>query len=66
MRKLFCGLSDARIDEVGEIFDNPDTLSLLASIDIDDPSGIVKPILSQKGIKTKMIKTFVKAKLCKK
>lgn len=66
MRKLFCGLSDARMDEVGEIFDTPEILEQLTSIDIDDPSGIVKPIMSQKGVKSKLLKTFLKAKLCRK
>ena len=66
MRKLFCGLSDRRMDEVGEIFDTEEIISYLSSIDIDNPAGIVGPILSQKGVKRKMMSTFLKAKLCKK
>ena len=66
MRKIYCGLSDRFMDDVGEIFDTPEIREMLAGIDIDDPAGIVGPILGVKGVKSKLAKTFLKAKLCRK
>ncbi len=66
MRRVFCTLSDAHMDRVGEIFDTPEINEMLGSIDIDNPAGIVSPILAQKGVKTKLLGVFLRAKLCRK
>lgn len=66
MRKLYCGLSDRMMDEVGGIFDTPEIREYLAGIDIDDPAGLVRPILQIKGVKRKLATTFLKAKICRK
>jgi digeranylgeranylglycerophospholipid reductase len=51
MRKYFLRFSDRQMDQVGEMFDTPAIREKLGMIDFDDPSGVVRPILAEKGVK---------------
>ena len=60
MRHFYLKLNDEQMSSVGEIFDTPDIKESLGMIDFDDPSNIVKPILSQKGVKSGMLKAYLR------
>ncbi len=60
MRKFFLKLSDAQMNAVGEIFDTPEIKEILGMIDLDDPGSVMAPILSQKGVKSGMLKMYLR------
>lgn len=59
MRSFYTKLDDEQMNYVGKLFDTPEIRDSLGMIDFDDPSNVVRPILSQKGIKTGMLKVYL-------
>lgn len=45
VRKVFTGMSDKKLDEVGKLLDKPEAKEILATGDIDYPSKLARPIL---------------------
>ncbi|MCQ2069863.1 MAG: NAD(P)/FAD-dependent oxidoreductase [archaeon] len=59
VRKEYCKMDDMDLSLMGGRFATPEICNILSQIDIDDPSNVVLPILSQKGMKSTLLKYYL-------
>ena len=48
---------------MGHLFSRPDILEALSDIDVDNPSNVVGPIIRKKGVKSALLKAYLRHKL---
>ncbi len=63
LRKYYDMLSDQELCDMGHLFSRPDILECLSDIDVDNPSNVVKPIMKKKGVKSALLKAYLRHKL---
>ena len=63
LRKLFRRLDDRGLNRAGAMMDTPEIREILDTVDLDRPSDLAKPVLAQKGIKSKLLRLVVSARL---
>lgn len=63
LRKYYDMLSDQELCDIGHLFSRPDILESLSDIDVDDPSNVVRPIIRKKGVKSTLLKAYLRHKL---
>lgn len=61
LRKMYCRMSDRNLCAIAKIFDTPEILGILSNIDIDDPTTVVKPILKQRGVKSRLLGIYLRS-----
>ena len=62
LREYYDRLDDDALNEFGHLFARPDIVEVLNDIDIDDPGTVIKPILRKKGVKSAVLKTYLRAR----
>ncbi len=63
LRKYYDLLSDQELCDMGHLFSRPDILEALSDIDVDNPSNVVGPIIRKKGVKSALLKAYLRHKL---
>ncbi len=63
LRKYYDMLSDQELCDMGHLFSRPDILEALSEIDVDNPSNVVRPIVKKKGVKSALLKAYLRHKL---
>ncbi len=63
LRKYYDMLSDQELNDMGHLFSRPDILEALSEIDVDNPSNVVRPIVKKKGVKSALLKVYLRHKL---
>ena len=62
LREYYDRLDDDALNEFGHLFSRPDIVEVLNDIDIDDPGTVIKPILRKKGVKSAVLKAYLRAR----
>ena len=62
LRKYYDRLSDDALNEFGHLFSRPDIEDALSEIDIDDPGNVIKPILKKPGVKSAVLKAYLRSR----
>ena len=60
LRKYFDMLTDEELCQIGHLYAREDISELLSEIDVDDPSNVVRPILRCKGVKSTLLKIYLR------
>ena len=60
LRKYYDMLTDEDLCRIGHLYARDDISDLLSDIDVDNPSNVVRPILKQKGVKSTLLKIYLR------
>ena len=62
LREYYDRLDDDALNEFGHLFARPDIVEILNDIDIDNPGTVIKPILRKSGVKSAVLKAYLRAR----
>ena len=60
LRKYFDMLTDEELCQIGHLYAREDISEILSDIDVDNPSNVVRPILKRKGVKSTLLKIYLR------
>ncbi|AIZ57141.1 digeranylgeranylglycerophospholipid reductase [Candidatus Methanoplasma termitum] len=63
IRKIYNSLSDEKFDKVFGIIDREDIRSILNGIDLDNPSGVARPMLKHPGVGIRLLPMIMRGLL---